>query len=326
MAKEKNLIEQYNKYMKRGKIDEFINYLQENDLIQEFIKSTYYSLFMKSFNNTKEQEDAINLTNFILKISSDKLTSIYGEKLANRFMKIIYNTPYPSKRMVDICSLTQLREETLTEMEASEIEKIMDLTDNKDVIVGTQVTGHEIGEKIFKDGIILTGHKFVTPNENNYKKNIKETLKDNITFFENDTIGLASQIIKSRGYNHYGNDKYNDVMIVVIPKEELEEDKEGIIIQDDFETSLNPKYIKGFVRVDAEKGYIEGCHDNPLFANEKTEFNSVQDLTSADWEKMFRTWYESCKGTKIQKMKANITGFFKKILDKDKNREDNIEK
>lgn len=320
MAKEKDLIEQYRKYMKKGKIDQFIKYLQENDLTQEFIKKAFNLLYMKTLNNSKEQEDAIDLTNFVLMISRDKLTALYGEKLANRFMQIVYNTPYPSKRMMDIVQLTLLRKDAFTEKESIEIEKIIDLNDNKNSIIGTHITGHEIGEKLCNEGIVLTGHKFTIPKKIDCKRNIKSVLKSNITFFENDTIGLVYQIIQSKKYNNYGNDKYNDTMIVSIPKE----DKEDIIIQDNYgiKTTINPKYIKGFVRVDIETGHIEGYHDNLLFTNEKTEFNSVQDLTDTNWEKMFKSWYESCKCAKMQ---SNIIGFFKKVLDKDKNRDKSIE-
>lgn len=103
-----NLIEKCNKYLEKGKIDKFYEYIKNNDLTQEFVKQAFYKTYNTGFKG-KEYADIMNVTNFALKISMDELTAKYGDKLANRFSEIIYNTPQPNKRMFNLFRLVNSR-------------------------------------------------------------------------------------------------------------------------------------------------------------------------------------------------------------------------
>ena len=103
-----NLIEKCNKYIEKGKIDKLYNYIKSNNLTQEFVKQSFYKTYNTRFKD-KEYEDMMNVTNFALKISMDELTAKYGDKLANKFSEIIYNTPQPSKRMFNLFRLMNSR-------------------------------------------------------------------------------------------------------------------------------------------------------------------------------------------------------------------------
>lgn len=103
-----NLIEKCNKYIEKGKIDKFYEYIKNNDLTQEFIKQSFYKTYNKGFKG-KEYEDIMNVTNFALKISMEELRLKYGDKLSNRFSEIIYNTLQPSKRMFNLFRLINSR-------------------------------------------------------------------------------------------------------------------------------------------------------------------------------------------------------------------------
>lgn len=152
--------------------------------------------------------------------------------------------------------------------------------------------------------------------QNNYKDDIKGTLEKNITFFNNDPIDLLMQIIRARKYNDPMTE-FNDIMLVSIPKEGLENNKEDIIIEKNDSKYLNPEYIKGYVRVGVEKGNIESFIGNPIF-KEKEQKENIDDLNIEDWKNKFETWYQDSKTTKMQKIRTNIMCYLKSILNKEK--------
>lgn len=159
--------------------------------------------------------------------------------------------------------------------------------------------------------------------QNNYKNNIKGTLEKNVTFFNEEPINVVMQIINSRGYNN-PTSEYNDVMIVSIPKAELEQNMEGIIIEKNNSKYLNPEYIKGYVRVGVENGNIENFKENPLFVEKEDRIHkeqTINELSINDWQNKFEGWYENSRTTKMQKIKNNVIGFFKSIINKDKDKE-----
>lgn len=175
------------------------------------------------------------------------------------------------------------------------------------------------GDTLAMQGIELTGHKFMAVDygQNDYKKNVKGTLEKNVTFFNNDPIGVVMQMIKAREYNmHKG--QFNDIMLVSIPKHELKQNKEGIIIEKNDTKYLNPSYIKGYARVDVENGNIENFKDNEAFIEKEDKSQTVEELSVDDWKEKFEGWYENSRTTKLQKIKAKIMGFFKSISNKQK--------
>lgn len=175
-------------------------------------------------------------------------------------------------------------------------------------------------------GINLSGHKLSAVNfsENDYKEHLESTLNKNITFFENNPIELLMNIINSRGYNN-PTGEFNDIMIVSIPKEELKQNKEGIIIETNQEKHLNPSYIQGFVRMNVKDGNVEKIFDNPIFQNKDMQKDSVELMNADDWKIKFEQWYEKSRTTKMQSMQTNIIGFFKKMLNREKNKENDQE-
>lgn len=126
--------------------------------------------------------------------------------------------------------------------------------------------------------------------------------------------------MSSRGYNN-PTGEFNDIMIVSIPKEELEQNKEGIIIEKNETKYLNPTYIQGFARVGVEKGNIDNFIENPAFIEKIKQKETVESLSVDDWKKKFEGWYESSRTTKMQRIKSNVMEFFKSILNKEKDKE-----
>ena len=116
------LIEQCKKYIKKGKADKFYEYLKQNDLTEEFVRQTFQSSFQRRYKG-KEYEEALEISNFALKISMDSLKGKFGETLSDRFTEIIYNMPQPSQRNFNLFRLMNSPIQSVTEEQAYNIEK-----------------------------------------------------------------------------------------------------------------------------------------------------------------------------------------------------------
>lgn len=137
----KQLIDKCNKFIKNGKADKVYDYIMKNDLTKEFIAQAFYSTYQ---HKSKDYENEVNLSNFALKILMEDLTLQYGEKLANKFAQIIYNTPEPNQRIYYLFRLMNLHENQISEIEADKIEKILDIGSNKEQVIGTHIIGSDI--------------------------------------------------------------------------------------------------------------------------------------------------------------------------------------
>lgn len=321
---EEKLIDRCNKYIKKGKIDKLYDYILKNNLTQELIEQIFYDTY--GGHGDKEQEAvAMKLSHLALRLSINELTEKYGEKLTNRFVKIIDDMPYSSQRNFNLFRLMNSNKNVLNEVEESKIAKILDIASDKDTIIGTHITGRKAGDFYNSEGIPLTGHKFASNDyvRNNYRENVKIVLEENISFFKNDPIQVMMQLIGSRGYNNNYGAECNDVMIVQIPKEELEQNQAGIIIQKGNDLYLNPSYIKGFARIGIANGKIEDFVDNPAFIEKEKDVKkeTVEDLRIEEWKSKFEQWYEDSKTPKMQKLKSKVVNFFKGLLSKEKNEE-----
>lgn len=297
------LIEEFNKKLKRKDLESLYSYIAENQLEEQFLQQAHYT------HPTNE------LSLFALKVCIEKFKEKFGPELANRFGEIIYNQ-HPGLRML---SLLQLNFTKLTERDSESIKKLLDIASNKDFVVGTHITGGEIGDILNENGIMLTGHKFAVEKKDKNDR-LESILQKNVTFFNNtDPISFITQISASRGYNNNSHSEYNDVMIVSIPKELLQEkrgDNNGVIKEENDNEYLNPEYILGFARVDIENGGIEGIHNN-----DKSRGIEVQEKENAEkWEERFEEWYQEASTPKFSKAMKNVTQFLNKIL-KGKTRE-----
>lgn len=316
------LIDKCNKYIKKGKIDKLYEYIVKNNLTQELITQIFYDTYM-SYRDKEQEEAAMKLSNFALKLSINNLTKKYGEKLTNRFVKIIDGMQYSSQRNFNLFRLMNMNRNVLKEEEQNKIEKILEIASKKDTIIGTHITGREVGDTYNSEGIPLTGHKFASNDytRNNYQENVKIVLEENVSLFQDNPIEVIMQLIGNRGYNNNYGAEWNDVMIVQIPKEELEQNQEGIIIEKENGLYLNPSYIKGFARIGITDGNIEAFVDNPAFIEKDTEKKTVEELSTEEWKSKFGQWYEASKTTQMQKLKSNVINFFKGLLNKKKNQE-----
>lgn len=318
------LIQQFQKKIKSGKTEQFREYIEKNNLTDEFLKQCFASTFRRSYEpGTAEYKQAKDLSSFVLKLSRGTFEQKFGPELTDKFTKNIYESKHPSIGIFNTVMLMNPDIKVNSQYEAEEMIKLFDFASEKDMVVGTHIIGSDIGDKLSKEGISLTGHKWVANDYGNRNGNIKGRLEKNITFFENDPINFITHIIRSRGYNN-PTSQFNDIVLVSIPKEELEKNEENIIVQKDIgvgpEDCLNPEYIKGFVRVSTKEGNIEEIYSNPIFkdrsANEHE--NTVQSLGTDDWKSKFKGWYEQANTSKIKRVKNKVMNFLREISNKNK--------
>ena len=86
-------------------------------------------------------------------------------------------------------------------------------------VIGTHITGSQIGDIVSNEGVLLTGHKFAATDSliNNNIKSVKGTLEKNITFFKNQPFELLWNLTSGRNYNNNTRENFNDIMLVSIP-------------------------------------------------------------------------------------------------------------
>lgn len=326
------LIQQFQKKMKSGKIEQFSDYIEKNDLIEKFLEQCFTSTFRKHYEpGTDEYKKAKDLSIFALKLSRGEFEQKFGTELANRFAKNIYEAQQPSIGILNTYMLMNSDIKINSEYESEEMVKLFEFAEQKDTIVGTHIIGSNIGDKLSKEGIALTGHKWVANDYGNKSGSIKSRLEKNITFFDNDPISFVTHIVRARNYNN-PTSQFNDIMLVSIPKEKLEKNEAGIIMQRDLgiglEDCLNPEYIKGFARIFVKDGRLEGLHSNPLYRNKSIEMdkNTIESLDVADWKNKFKSWYEQANTSKFEKIKNKVVEFLKGKSNKNKENSTEIER
>lgn len=296
------LIEEFNKKLKRKDLESLYNYITENKLEEQFLEEAKFA----------EQTNELSL--FSLKVCMDKFKDKFGEELANKFGEIIYNG-HTNIRLPNLLNLIYF---DISERDYESVKKLLDITSIKDCAIGTHITGKELGDVLNEQGVMLTGHKLGVE-EKKDSHGLESILNENITFFH-DPISFVTQISRARNYNKFEDStKYNDVMLISIPKDKLAQtrgDNNGVIIENGSKEYLNPEYIFGFARVDCKNGEIEGIHTNSKFVEKE-----AQEKEDAEkWEERFEEWFQEASTPKFSKAMKNVTQFLNKIL-KGKTRE-----
>ena len=169
--------------------------------------------------------------------------------------------------------------------------------------------------KADSSGIALTGHKFVATDSltnNNSKNNVKGTLEKNITFFKNQPFELLWNLTSGRKYNNYTRENFNDIMLVSIPENDLNNNKEDIIIQNDSSLYLNPSYIKGYAKINTVDGDIKDIKENPRFINKNYHELYNQRESNYDYRQKLDQWYKDINTTKFGKIFSKVKGIFSK--------------
>lgn len=308
--KKQSTIDLFNKYMKKGKLDKFNNYLIENNLRDKFIEdATWYRPYQYK-NNTDKLEESLN--KYTLMLLKDDACKKYGE-LGDKFCKYIYNQENRALKRSNMFLLDRiLKSSNYTNLD--NVSQIFDMACDENNVIGTHITGSQIGDIISDEGIALTGHKFAATDSliNNNIKSVKGTLEKNITFFKNQPFELLWNLTSGRNYNNYTRENFNDIMLVSIPENELNNNRDDIIIQNDSSLYLNPSYIKGYAKINTVDGDIKDIKENPRFINKNYHELYNQRESNYDYSQKLDQWYKDINTPKFGKIVSKVKGIFSK--------------
>lgn len=309
--KKQSTIDLFNKYMKKGKLDKFNNYLIENNLRDKFIEdATWYSPYHYKDNTDKLEE---SLNNYTLMLLKDDAYQKYGN-LGNKFCEYIYSQESEGLKRSNMFFLDRiLKSSNYTNLD--NVSQVFDMACDENNIIGTHITGTQIGDIISNEGILLTGHKFVATDSltnNNSKSDVKGTLEKNITFFKNQPFELLWNLTSGRKYNNYTRENFNDIMLVSIPENELNNNRDDIIIQNNSSLYLNPSYIKGYAKINTVDGDIKDIKENPRFINKNYQELYNQRESNYDYNQKLDQWYKDINTTKFGKIVSKVKGIFSK--------------
>ena len=309
--KKQSTIDLFNKYMKKGKLDKFNSYLIENNLRDKFIEdATWYRPYQYK-NNTDKLEESLN--NYTLMLLKDDACQKYGN-LGDKFCEYIYSQESEGLKRSNMFLLDRiLKSSNYTNLD--NVSQIFDMACDENNVIGTHITGSQIGDIISDEGIALTGHKFVATDSltnNGSKSNVKGTLKKNITFFKNQPFELLWNLTRGRNYNNYARENFNDIMLVSIPENELNNNRDDIIIQNDLSLYLNPSYIKGYAKVNTVDGDIKDIKENPKFINKNYHELYNQRESNYDYSQKLDQWYKDINTPKFEKIVSKVRGIFSK--------------
>ena len=303
-------IDLFNKYMKKGKLDKFNNYLLENNLRDKFIEdATWYRPYQYK-NNTDKLEESLN--NYTLMLLKDDACQKYGN-LGDKFCEYIYSQESQGLKRSNMFLLDRiLKSSNYTNLD--NVSQIFDMACDENNVIGTHITGSQIGDIISDEGIALTGHKFAATDSliNNNIKSVKGTLEKNITFFKNQPFELLWNLTSGRNYNNYARENFNDIMLVSIPENELNNNRDDIIIQNDSSLYLNPSYIKGYAKVNTVDGDIKDIKENPKFINKNYHELYNQRESNYDYSQKLDQWYKDINTPKFEKIVSKVKGIFSK--------------
>lgn len=309
--KKQSTIDLFNKYMKKGKLDKFNNYLIENNLRDKFIEdATWYSPYHYKDNTDKLEE---SLNNYTLMLLKDDACQKYGN-LGNKFCEYIYSQESEGLKRSNMFLLDRiLKSSNYTNLD--NVSQVFDMACDENNVIGTHITGSQIGDIISDEGIALTGHKFVATDSltnNDSKSNVKGTLEKNITFFKNQPFELLWNLTSGRNYNNNTRENFNDIMLVSIPENELNNNRDDIIIQNNSSLYLNPSYIKGYAKINTVDGDIKDIKENPRFINKNYQELYNQRESNYDYNQKLDQWYKDINTTKFGKIVSKVKGIFSK--------------
>ena len=303
------LIEMFEKKLKSGKVEEFRKYLIQNNLKDEFINECFVNSYNGITRSGKSEKLWNDLSNFEMILLKEDFEMKFGKNVSNKLFEIIDSNNSVSTRNFWINGLNNKNVKARTIGEQKQMLNLLEMGSDERFVMGTHVIGASKGFKLM-NGIALTGHKFIANDGLSYRNDLKMKLSENITFFENNPIDFMLQGIRARKYNNYG-DKYNDTMLVAIPREELERNSRNVVRSENGNNYLNPEYIAGFSRNDVNRGDFAGMYINQRSKFMENNANRLRKRENIDWNKKLENWYYEANTTKFSKIKNKITNFFR---------------
>lgn len=251
---------------KTGNIQAFREYIKDTKLEQQFCLLTQ-----------KKDADVATIE-LRTQIANEIIDERIGKEFADKVRSLSDNIGKTNFMLYNIGVNPNVDQQAM--MEA--VDRIIELQSNPDLLIGI----HRMGsfatldgayDTFFDSGLVLTGHSSSGAFSNvtdNTGSNLIGDLGKNISFLAeygdeifnatDSTVsieGLISEIACGGHYKNHGNEK-GGVVIFAIPKSELNNPNNDIIIKDGVQQYVNPKYIDGIVDVNNSYNSIERYNQN----------------------------------------------------------------
>lgn len=237
-----------------NQVNEFANYLVENDLSQEFA----FRAMNKDALNDSQRETATRVMDAIVdnKVGKD-IAELAQNKSSDRL--------YVDAMLMNISVNPNIDQQQTY----NAIKQILSYYGD-DVVVGIHRVGSDLnaGEVINEKGLRLTGDL------SSGVINQEIDLENNISFYDDPGV-LLSQIATG---GHYKNGFENGVVsLVVIPKELINADPSNYIITENGVSYLDPKYVVGYAKVNNNYDSIDS-----FIKNTNEEYDNLKDFFKTD--------------------------------------------
>ena len=286
-----DLMDAFDVTYQKGRVDLFWRWIEEQNLQRDMIANSFEYLVFHI--GEKEMEKKKCFKTMIEEKGLDYLKKIYGQGLGDKIKEL-----YQKRKInyMDISFLTKIDREMQRKVQADVIEKLADLYLDGNLMIGVHRTGgmENAGKNISAERLNLTGD--ISSGVKVEHKNIKDKLAKNITFI--DSLGfMTRELVASVEYKNH-DQKLIDNIIIAIPKEELKRENSQIIIKDEGQERLDPKFIAGYVVVDcAEKVMQEYVENSKSIINKKSV---------ATWLKRFQGWKDVLGKSQYPRKKAEL--------------------
>ena len=245
---------------KNGDINLFLNFIKKNKLQESFLENTFDAC-LELYDFDEEKKCYLQL---IEEEGLPYLSSVYGDRFGEK-LKLLYK--HGKIDAFDICQLVQLNRKEDAAQQADIMCQMLDLFNDDNLEIGIHRTGGQgLGKKINATGLMLTGHISSGADSSQYT-DIYSKLEENISFADNHLGSLMQMIATGGNYKNHMGSTVVDISIIAIPKKDIKDKKEDIIIKDDC-IRLNPKYTKGYVTVNARDNTMARYVENPRYMEE----------------------------------------------------------
>lgn len=250
-------------------INTFLEIIEDNDLQGQFTQNLFDSLIELS-SNEKEKRRFFEVSS---RVALDHFGEVYGEELKEKLEKA-----YKEKRIdfLDIAQIGILDTGKTPHQQGAIIGKILDLYKDGNHLVGLHRTGGACeGEIINSEGLYISGHLSSGVDFRGYS-DIETELDQNISFEKRPGIFTRS-VATGGNYKNLFNQEYVDIAIISIPKEELKKtrDVQDVIIEDETQSRLNPKYVKGYITVNSRDNTMVEYVENPRYIEQSIQKNNT---------------------------------------------------
>lgn len=267
VAQTGQLLPAFLKAYKDGNIDLFKNFIHENKLQEAFVQNSFHDYI--DIHN-KQVEECFS------KIAEEEglsyLKKVYGSKFGKKLKDMYKNEKID---IYDICEISNINQKGDIQKQGNIMTQLLELCDDDNLEIGIHRTGGYFGHCINEEGLNLTRNLSCGVINSTYLlDNIKESLEDNISFDYNPGL-LLSQIAVGGNYKNYLNANLVDISIIAIPKSEMESNGQELIIKGEPTDKLNPKFIKGYVKVDSKNNTMESFCENPKYMSIENKETSM---------------------------------------------------